>query len=114
MAFRQHSPQPDPLASPGLLDLTSHVDLTTLADAARDEGCEVPPHVSQAEALIGLGIGQAMQGAQERAGQDFLAYANARRAAETLLDPTGLGRIRVLVAAKGATADLACLSAPMR
>lgn len=113
MAFRQHSPQPDPLASPGLLDLTAHVDLTTLAEAARAEGCEVPPHVSQAEALIGLGIGQAMQGAQERAGQDFLAYANARRAAETLLDPTGLGRIRVLVAAKDAPADLACLSAPM-
>jgi len=114
MAFRQHSPQPDPLASPGLLDLTAHVDLTTLADAARAEGCEVPPHVSQAEALVGLGIGEAMRGAQERAGQDFLAYANARRAAETLLDPTGLGRIRVLVAAKGAPADLACLSMPMR
>ena len=46
--------------------------------------------------------------------EDFLAYANARRAAETLLDPTGLGRIRVLVAAKGAPADLACLSMPMR
>lgn len=114
MAFRQHSPQPDPLASPGLLDLTAHVDLTSLAEAARAEGCEVPPHVSQAEALVGLGIGEAMQGAQERAGQDFLAYANARRAAETLMDPTGLGRIRVLVATKDAPADLLCLAAALR
>ncbi|MBM3140345.1 MAG: hypothetical protein FJZ92_09080, partial [Chloroflexi bacterium] len=40
MAFRAHSPQPDPLASPGLLDLTAHVDLTTLAAAAAAEGWE--------------------------------------------------------------------------
>ena len=113
MAFQAHSPQPDPLAQPGLLDLTAHVDLTSLAQAARDEGLEVPLHVSQMEALVGLGIGEAMQGAQERAGSDFLAYANARRAAETLMDPTGLGRIRVLVAAKDAPSNLACLSMPM-
>jgi SAM-dependent MidA family methyltransferase len=114
MAYRSHSPRPDPLVAPGLLDLTAHVDLTSIALAAREEGCEVPPHVSQAEALVGLGIGEAMRAAQERAGADFAAYANARRAAETLMDPTGLGRIRVLVAAKGTSSDLVCLSAALR
>lgn len=109
MAFRAHSPQPDPLALPGLTDLTAHVDLTALAAAATDAGYEVAPHVSQAEALSALGIGDALEAARARAAEDLGAYASARRAAETLLDPAGLGRIRVLVAAKGAPLDLRCL-----
>jgi SAM-dependent MidA family methyltransferase len=110
MAFRDHSPQPDPLALPGLTDLTAHVDLTSLAQAAQDAGCEVAPHVSQAEALAALGIGEVLEAARERAGADLAAYAAARRAVETLLDPAGLGRIRVLVAAKGAPLSLLCLA----
>ena len=110
MAFRGHSPQPDPLAAPGLTDLTAHVDFTTLARAAEAAGCTVAPHVSQAEALVALGIGENLEAARARAATDLAAYANARRAAETLLDSTGLGRIRVLVAAKGAPLDLSCLA----
>ena len=108
MAFRAHSPQPDPLALPGLTDLTAHVDLTALGVAAVTAGYEVAPHVSQAEALTALGIGDALEAARARAAEDLGAYASARRAAETLLDPAGLGRIRVLVAAKGAPLDLRC------
>ena len=108
MAFRHHSPQPDPLASPGLLDLTAHVDLASLAAAAN--GFSAAPHVSQAEALVALGIGEARDAARERAGRDFARFASERRAAETLLDPSGLGRIRVLVQAKDATLEgLRCL-----
>ena len=112
MAFRNHSPQPDPLALPGLTDLTAHVDLTSLAAAARAEGFEVAPPTSQTEALVALGIGEALEAARQRAEADFGGYATARRATETLLDPTGLGRIRVLAAAKGAPLEgLACLKA---
>jgi SAM-dependent MidA family methyltransferase len=110
MAFRNHSPQPDPLALPGLTDLTAHVDLTSLASAAEAAGCDGAQHLSQAEALLALGVGEVLEGARERAAADFNAYASARRAVETLLDPAGLGRIRVLVAAKVATLDLRCLS----
>ena len=110
MAFRAHSPQPDPLASPGLLDLTAHVDLTALARAAESEGCEVAPHRSQAEALIALGIGESLDAARERAASDFAAYGAARNAADTLLDQAGLGRIRVLIASKGAGIDVRCLA----
>ncbi|MEE8336575.1 MAG: SAM-dependent methyltransferase [Dehalococcoidia bacterium] len=110
MAFRNHSPQPDPLASPGLLDLTAHIDLSTLAAAA--EGFTSAPPVAQAEALTALGIGDALTAARERAGEDLARFAADRRAAETLLDPAELGRIRVLVQAKGATLDgLHCLQA---
>ncbi len=108
MAFRSHSPQPDPLASPGLLDLTAHVDFTSLAATA--DGFESAPTVSQSEALVALGIGEALAAAQSRAGQDFARFAADRRAAQTLTDPAGLGRIRVLAQAKDAPLEgLRCL-----
>lgn len=113
MAFRGHSPQPDPLALPGLTDLTAHVDFTSLAAAGADAGFETASLVSQAEALMALGIGEALDAARARAAEDFGAFTTARRAAETLLDPAGLGRVRVLAMAKGAPIEgLACLRSP--
>lgn len=110
LAFRDHSPQPDPLASPGLLDLTAHVDWTALTLAGAHAGCVAAPLTTQAETLVALGIGEALAGAHARAGENALAYAQAWRAVDTLLDPAGLGRIRVLVQAKHAPLDgLRCL-----
>jgi len=110
MAFRGHSPQPDPLALPGRTDLTAHVDLTSLAAAAAAEGFAAAPPASQSEALLALGLAEQLEAARERAGSDLAAFAEARRAADTLLDPAGLGRIRVLAQAKGAPLEgLRCL-----
>ena len=109
MAFRRHSPQPDPLAAPGLVDLTYHVDFTSLAAAA--EGWTAAATTSQAEALTALGIAEAVRTAGQRAAQDVGRYASERRAAETLVDPTGLGRIRVLAMAREADVEgLRCLA----
>ncbi|MPZ99856.1 MAG: hypothetical protein GEU80_11075 [Dehalococcoidia bacterium] len=108
MAFRHHSPQPDPLASPGRLDLTYHVDFTSLAAAA--EGWQRAATVSQAEALTALGLPEALQAAAERAAADAARFASERRAAQTLVDPAGLGRIRVLALAKATPLEgLRCL-----
>jgi SAM-dependent MidA family methyltransferase len=113
MAFRAHSPQPDPLARPGETDLTAHVDLTTLARAAAAEGWTSAPSTSQAEALTALGAAEALEAARVRAAADPAAFFGARRAIETLLDPGALGRIRVLVQAKGAPLEgLRCLGGP--
>jgi len=110
LAFRRHSPQPDPLALPGQTDLTAHVDFTSLAAAAEAAGCQSAPTVAQAEALVALGLGEALAAVHERAASDPYAYASARRAAETLLEPHELGRIRVLAQAKHAPLDgLRCL-----
>lgn len=110
MAFRGHSPQPDPLDQPGLTDLTYHVDFTTLAAAAATEGFTAAPLTTQAEALTVLGLADALRVASERAHQDVHRYAAERRVAETLTDMSGLGRIRVLAMAKGAPLDgLRCL-----
>ena len=109
-AYRRHSPQPDPLALPGETDLTAHADLTSLAAAAAEHGFEAAPPVTQAEALIALGIGEQLEAARTRAALDVLAWAEARRAADTLLAPAGLGRVRVLAAARGAPlGGLRCL-----
>ena len=109
-AYRRHSPQPDPLALPGETDLTAHADLTSLAAAAAESGFESAPPVSQAEALIALGIGEQLEAARARAAGDLAAWAAARRAADALLAPAGLGRVRVLASAKRAPlAGLRCL-----
>lgn len=109
MAFRRHSPQPDPLAQPGRLDLTVHVDFTSLAAAA--DGFEAAPLVSQAEALMALGLSDALRTASGRAAADAQRFAADRRAAEVLCEPESLGRIRVLALAKDAPLDrLRCLT----
>ena len=41
-------PDADPLADPGLKDITSHLDFTALALAAQDAGLEVAGYTSQA------------------------------------------------------------------
>ena len=113
MAFRRHSPQPDPLLDPGRVDLTAHVDFTALA-AAAGESWATAPLVSQAEALTVLGLPEALRAAEARASLDAARYLAERRAAETLTDPAGLGRIRVQVLARapaesGPLDGLACL-----
>lgn len=110
MAIRNHAPQQDPLACPGLADLTAHADLGALAGALADEGLAVAPAVTQAEALLALGIGEEVADARTRLSADVAAFARLRRSAEVLVDPAGLGRVRVLAAARGAPlAPLRCL-----
>jgi SAM-dependent MidA family methyltransferase len=110
MAFRNHSPQPNPLAEPGLLDLTAHVDFTSIAVAAIEMGWVAAPTVSQAAALTVLGLPEAMRAAEERAAGDVARFGEERHAASTLTNMEGLGRIRVLALARGAPLeDLSCL-----
>lgn len=112
MAFRSHSPVPDPLSEPGRTDLTYHVDLTSLAAAALNagDGWQAATPTSQAEALTVLGLPDALRAAESRAHEDARRWMADRRAAETLTDPAGLGRIRVLTLARHAPLEgLACL-----
>lgn len=46
----------DPLAQPGMADLTAHVDFGRIAEIARKEGCSVTGPVSQGAFLAKLGI----------------------------------------------------------
>ena len=46
----------DPLADPGLADLSSHVDFSQIRDAAEDGGALFVGPVDQGRFLFGLGI----------------------------------------------------------
>jgi SAM-dependent MidA family methyltransferase len=100
LCFYRHNPSTDPYARIGRQDMTSHVDLTSVREAGQEAGLQTLGTVSQSDFLANLGIGEAMAPPGE--GEPGLEeYYARRRAALELIDPGGLGRIRVLVQAKG-------------
>ena len=62
--FRHHA-HDNPLILPGIQDLTSWVDFTTIADAAVDAGLEVLGFVPQAQFMLGGGLDELMAGFEE-------------------------------------------------
>ena len=100
LCFSHHVAVQDPYVRIGQQDLTAHVDYTTIARVGREAGLETLGFAKQAELLTALGIGEGLAAP----GTEALAlerYMERRTAAVELLDPAGLGRIRVLVQAKG-------------
>lgn len=100
LCFHRHSPNTDPYVRIGRQDITSHVDFTTLVRVGREHGLEMVGIVSQAEFLANLGIAEALRLPAEGA-LALEEYAARRRAVTELVDPAGLGRIRVMVQKKG-------------
>jgi SAM-dependent MidA family methyltransferase len=99
LCFYKHNPSNDPYARIGQQDMTSHVDFTSLRNAGEAGGLTTLGLVSQSEFLINRGIGEALPvPGGELSLEERLAR---RRAVSELVDPAGLGRIKVLVQAKG-------------
>ncbi len=100
LCFYRHNASGDPYVRLGRQDMTSHVDFTSLRRAGEEAGLQTLGMVSQAEFLANLGITEATPVPQE--GEMALEeYYARRRSVLELVDPAGLGRIRVLVQAKG-------------
>jgi len=104
MTFRNHIPGDDPYAHPGEQDITAHVDIDQIRDAALRAGLTALPTLSQAEWLHHLGA--AVLPAVADANMDTNRYLAARRAMETLTDPAGLGRIAVMGFVRGSGGSL--------
>jgi len=100
LCFYRHNPSTDPYARVGRQDMTSHVDFTSLIRAGEEAGLETVGLTSQTQFLDALGIGGALA-APAQAELSLEEYYSRRRALTELLDPAGLGRIRVLVQGKG-------------
>lgn len=100
MTFRGHVPGEDPYARPGEQDITCHIDIDQVREAAVRAGLMWRPAQHQGDWLAGLGAALREQ-VEEPA--ERLA---ARRALEALSDPEGLGRIAVMAAARGPIGDL--------
>jgi SAM-dependent MidA family methyltransferase len=100
VCFYRHNPSADPYARIGRQDITAHVDFTSLRRAGEDSGLTTLALVSQSDFLINLGIADAVQ--PPAAGEtDLEEYYAKRRAVMELIDPSKLGRLRVLVQSRG-------------
>jgi SAM-dependent MidA family methyltransferase len=100
LCFYRHNPSNDPYARIGRQDMTSHVDFTSVRWAGEKSGMTTLGLVPQSEFLERLGIMEALTPPSEGE-TDIEEYVARRRAVMELVDPGGLGRIRVLVQAKG-------------
>lgn len=100
-AYLQHTVHEDPFRAVGQQDLTAHVDLTALAQAAADHGLTSLGLTTQADFLAGAGIGELLVALQQQPGVTVQSYVVARTAVMHLIDPGGMGRFRVLVLGRG-------------
>ena len=101
-AMRSHA-FADPLAEPGLHDITSHVDFADLAETMRHAGVAVSPIVTQGQFLLALGLAEragALGATRDAAGRAEIA-SQAHRLAGT--GPGEMGDLFKVVAA-GSTA----------
>lgn len=104
----------DLLAHPGSADITGPVDLEAVAATARAAGLSVWGPVTQREALLGLGYRRALDVLRERqselerlgAWRESVALWNQRGEAAMLVDPGGLGGLKVLAAGTEGLAPL--------
>ncbi|HSO46379.1 MAG TPA: class I SAM-dependent methyltransferase [Rhizobiaceae bacterium] len=94
-AMRAHAPA-DPLADPGLADMTSHVDFAAIANAARSGGAWVSPVMTQGDFLLAMGIAE--RAGALGSGQPSFEQENIRAAAERLVLPGEMGDLFKVIA----------------
>ena len=95
-AFARHHQSNDVYAHVGRQDLTAHVDLTAVDDAAGSTGLAGVGRTSQAEFLMGNGIEGRLREVQANPATTLEEYARLRSALVRLIDPAGMGGFQVL------------------
>lgn len=101
--FRHHA-HSDPLAYPGLQDITAHVDFTAMADTALEAGLDVMGYTSQARFLLNCGL---MAHLPLNGAADGMEQAMALAAVQKLLSEAEMGELfKVLAIARGIEAPL--------
>jgi SAM-dependent MidA family methyltransferase len=99
LTFYRHTSGDDPYVRIGRQDITASVDFTSVRRAGESAGLTHVSTTPQSEYLASLGIGEALSKPPEPAQME--AYMALRRAVMELTDPTGLGRITVMIMSKG-------------
>ena len=104
MAYRQQQACSDPLREPGQWDLTAHLCLESLLEAAAAAGWQSLGHCRQGQALLALGLAERLHGLQQvnlqaseqSTGHDLATLLARREAMLRLVDPHALGDFRWL------------------
>jgi SAM-dependent MidA family methyltransferase len=100
----RHRFNDDPLARPGLQDITAWVDFTAVAEAAERAGLEVAGYTTQAHFLIGNDLAGRLQ---DVSSLDLVQRVNLSRQATMLTLPGEMGeRFKAIALAKGYDAPL--------
>ena len=107
--YARHQLGEQPLARPGMQDLTAHVNFSALVAAGREGGLRLAGYTTQAELLRRLGIREEAEALgrrlypaadterhTDRGQADHLRRMTLQSAVAALLDPQGLGGFRVL------------------
>ena len=93
-AYSSHRREPDPLACPGEIDLTAHVDFTSLVERAEENGLRALGFTDQHHFMVGLGKLHFTEGSM--APREVSAF-------KTLMHPNLMGQsFKVLCLEKGA------------
>ena len=84
--YSKHTRSYDPLQSPGDIDITAHVDFTSLAETALAVGCRIDGFTDQYHFMVGLGKAEFPDGDPDE------NKANELRQFKTLMHPDFMGR----------------------
>ena len=104
-AYLRHRVHDDPYIHVGRQDLTAHVDVTAVERAAAAAGLTHLGTTTQAEFLVGLGTEDLLRAIQEDPSTTLEGYVAVRSALFRLLDPSAMGRFRVMAFGRDWPAD---------
>jgi SAM-dependent MidA family methyltransferase len=123
MAYRGQRASGDPLLEPGQWDLTAHLCLESLQQAAVANGWQQRGERRQGEALLALGLAERLHGLQQEGTADLALLLQRRETLLRLVDPAGLGEFRWIafdrqqpgevLAVEGRVADLFLRDPPL-
>ena len=104
MCHYRHRAHDDPFFLPGLQDITTHIDFSSIAEAGREAGLDPLGYTNQAQFLVNCGITDVLG---ETSAEDAVAYAPLAAQAQKLLSPAEMGELfKVIALGRGVTSPL--------
>jgi SAM-dependent MidA family methyltransferase len=95
MCHYRHLAHNDPFYLPGLQDITSHVDFSSVAGAAVDSGLELRGYTTQAYFLINCGVTEILAQTRVENTRDYLPLTNQL---QKLVSPAEMGELFKVIA----------------
>ena len=103
LAYKGQQLNADPLQAPGESDLTAHLCIESLLQAAQASGWTLLGHCKQGQALLALGLAERLHALQHGNGRPLADRLASREALLRLVDPHALGDFRWLAFSRGET-----------